>query len=74
MDLYLMYFDTVVGPRVFLSDPDPPDADRAKLLGNIMDLATKQGFFEHREAEWLFLNFYFEIPSSWARGKKETHN
>ena len=69
-----LYFHRKIGPLVFYSYPlelDVFDKNLSKQIINLMDETTSYGL-ETRSFEKLrSMNFYFEIPSDWARGNKE---
>ncbi|KKM18982.1 hypothetical protein LCGC14_1660260 [marine sediment metagenome] len=73
MQLVLMYFDTVIGPEIFFSYPDSVLERVSKKMEGFFDLDIKDNFFEVSliEENIKITNLYFEIPSSWARGKVE---
>lgn len=69
-----LYFHRKIGPLVFYSYPlelDVFDKHLSKHIINLMDETISYGL-ETRSFEKLrSMNFYFEIPSDWARGNKE---
>ena len=69
----LSYFVRRKGPLVFYAHPEGSlDEGLSIQIANIMDQAGKEGFFVHRSSIVpSSLNYYFEIPSEWARGNKE---
>ncbi|NVM36767.1 MAG: hypothetical protein HWN81_14315 [Candidatus Lokiarchaeota archaeon] len=69
----LSYFARKKGPLVFYSYPEGIlDEGLSIQIANIMDQAFKEGFFVHQSSTVSSsLNYYFEIPSEWARGNKE---
>jgi len=73
MQLVLMYFDTVMGPIVFFSHPGSVLERVSKKMEGFFDLDMRDNFFEVSliEENIKITNLYFEIPSSWARGKVE---
>ncbi len=72
--LILTYFDNLEGPIPILSSPRKIDPKIEKVIQNMMDLDLPESFFE-LEANFgektKFLNYYFELDSDWARGRKE---
>ncbi|MHA1777496.1 MAG: hypothetical protein ACTSWC_12030 [Promethearchaeota archaeon] len=73
--LILTYFNPIIGPDILYSVP--PDLEKLiteKDLGQIkrlMDTASP-GFFTHAfSASLNTANYFFMIPSDWARGKQE---
>ncbi|MDX1798329.1 MAG: hypothetical protein R3255_06745 [Candidatus Lokiarchaeia archaeon] len=68
----LSYFDRKLGPLIFYSYPEDNHDDRLPLIINIMDQAYEEGYYVHMSSIVpSSLNYYFEIPSEWARGNKE---
>ena len=41
-------------------------------IANMMDQTVSEGFFTHPFEQNISNNYYFEIPSDWARGNKDT--
>ena len=74
MHLVLTYFHQVIGPSIFLSFPDAKlEQDIINKLMRFFDLDINETFFEivliNKKKK--IINLYVEIPSEWARGKKE---
>ena len=71
--IVLSYFARKKGPLVFYAYPkEIVDEEITIQTASIMDRAFKEEFFIYRSSTLpLSLNYYFEIPSEWARGKKE---
>ena len=74
MHLALTYFHHVKGPNILLSYPEVKlEEDIIEKLIRFFDLNINETFFEivlinkHKK----IINLYFEIPSPWARGKKQ---
>ncbi len=69
----LSFFARRKGPLVFYSYPEGSLDDGLSIqIANIMVQGIKEGFFVHRSSTVpASLNYYFEIPSEWARGNKE---
>lgn len=74
MHLVLTYFHKIRGPEILVSYPDANlEIDIMDKLVRFFDLDINETFFEiilinkHKR----IINLYFEIPSEWARGKKE---
>ncbi|MFX1455336.1 MAG: hypothetical protein ACFFDB_08150 [Promethearchaeota archaeon] len=75
MHLVLSYFDGILGPSVLLSYPDEKlEENIIKKLKKFFDLDIDEPFFEIVliTKKKKIINFQFEIPSEWARGKKES--
>jgi len=68
----LTYFHRKKGPNIFYSYPDGVlnEKEKGRLL-EVMIQAAKEEFFVHQSYFLSTLNYYFEIPSEWARGNKE---
>ena len=52
----------------------PPDQVGEEISDRLYDVLTQQKgeeFFMHSFDEFKFLNYYFQIPSDWARGSRE---
>ncbi len=72
MAVAISYFHRKIGPLVWYSYPEEALNDEEKgHLADIMDQAYEEGFFMHKFGTLTSLNYYFEIPSEWARGNKE---
>ncbi len=73
MHLILTYFDTITGPTPFISLPGEISKAKSSVLEGLMDLNSGEGFFEHqnRKEKLSIANYFFEIPSKWARGSVE---
>ena len=74
MQLVVTFFHRTRGPLVFLSYPEVKlEEDIIQKLLRFFDLEIGEYFIEiiiinqHRK----IINLYFDIPSEWARGKKE---
>ncbi|MFX1574402.1 MAG: hypothetical protein ACFFB0_16805 [Promethearchaeota archaeon] len=73
MQLALLYFNSIMGPEIFFSYPDPILEKISKKILGFFDLDMTDQFFEVSlvEEDLKLTNLYFEITSCWARGKKE---
>ncbi|MBD3186095.1 hypothetical protein GF325_04625 [Candidatus Bathyarchaeota archaeon] len=70
----LSFFDMKVGPVCYIEVPENKlGADIEMVLSQIFDQTATEGFFWHSITGKYktSLNYYFEIPSEWARGYKE---
>ncbi|MHA1721214.1 MAG: hypothetical protein ACTSWX_16855 [Promethearchaeota archaeon] len=73
--LLFIYFNPIIGPDILYSVPEHieeivSEEDIAQIK-RLMDAATP-GFFTHAfSAELNTANYFFMLPSSWARGKQE---
>ena len=69
----LTFFDSKIGPLVFYSYPIRNiEEDLEEKIARIMDLFITEGFMTFSFDKYHSLNYYFEIDSTWARGRKET--
>ncbi len=74
MLLILTYFHQIKGPSVLISYPEVKlEEDIISRLLKFFDLEINETFFEIVliTKKKKIINFHFEIPSEWARGKKE---
>ncbi len=74
MHLVLTYFHQIKGPSVLMSYPNEIlEEDIINRLLKFFDLEIDETFFEIVliTKKKKIINFNFEIPSEWARGKKE---
>ncbi|MCP6719663.1 MAG: hypothetical protein KJI71_05620 [Patescibacteria group bacterium] len=72
MFVVLSYFNRKVGPLEFYSYPkNSLDRNLSVKIANIMDQQFNEGFFQHSFENLKSMNYFFEIPSDWARGEKE---
>ncbi len=72
--LNLNYFNTIQGPQIFQTYPeDGIDENTIQSVANLLNISEliKQKFFVYEGADFKTISLYFEIPSDWARGKKE---
>ncbi|NVM31307.1 MAG: tetratricopeptide repeat protein [Candidatus Helarchaeota archaeon] len=72
--LNLNFFNTIRGPQILCYFPDNIDEDQAQQIANLLNISEliKQKFFVYETSpQFKTVNYYFEIPSEWARGKKE---
>lgn len=71
--LLLSFFARRKGPSIFYSYPEMALAESEKIsIIQNMDQAYKNEFFIYQSSTVpASINYYFEIPSEWARGKKE---
>jgi hypothetical protein len=73
LGVLLSYFERKKGTLVFYAYPKTILEEVYSIqISNIMEQVSKEGFFVHRSSTVpSSLNYYFEIPSEWARGGKE---
>ena len=71
--LNLNYFNTIQGPQIFHWYPEDADDQLVQSVANLLNISEliKQKFFMYEGADFKTVSLYFEIPSEWARGKKE---
>lgn len=71
--LNLNYFNTIQGPQIFHTTPEDADENIVQSVANLLNISelVKQKFFVYEGADFKTVSLYFEIPSQWARGKKE---
>ncbi|QEE15998.1 hypothetical protein DSAG12_01826 [Promethearchaeum syntrophicum] len=73
--LLFIYFNPIIGPDILYSVPqhieDIISEDDIAQIKRLMDAATP-GFFTHAFSNELnTANYFFMLPSAWARGKQE---
>ncbi|MHA1562728.1 MAG: hypothetical protein ACTSPA_11445 [Promethearchaeota archaeon] len=73
--LLFIYFNPIIGPDILYSVPqhieDIISEEDIAQIKRLMDAATP-GFFTHAfSAELNTANYFFMLPSAWARGKQE---
>ncbi|MFX1281781.1 MAG: hypothetical protein ACFFA3_20700 [Promethearchaeota archaeon] len=72
MNIILSYFHTRIGTSVFYSFPESDlEGDMSNRLYDIMTQQKEEEFFIHTFEDLKILNYYFQIYSDWARGKRE---
>ncbi|TFG05217.1 MAG: hypothetical protein EU536_02605 [Promethearchaeota archaeon] len=71
--LNLNYFNTIQGPQIFHWAPEGADENLVQSVANLLNISEliKQKFFLYEGADFKTVSQYIEIPSEWARGKKE---
>lgn len=68
----LSYFDRKIGPTIFSNYPERGFKEsEALIVKKLMDQIISEGFFTYSFNSSYLVNYYFEIDSEWARGKKE---
>lgn len=68
----LLYFHRKAGPIIYMLYPENTlTEEQSKKLCKELEIATREGFFSRSYPDICHLSYYFEIPSDWARGKKE---
>jgi len=72
MIVILSYFHTKIGPLIFYSFPKTQlDREILERIFDVMDQPNKEDILMLSFENVKVLNYYFQIPSDWARGKKE---
>ncbi|MFX0071000.1 MAG: hypothetical protein ACFFAO_07915 [Candidatus Hermodarchaeota archaeon] len=73
MIVILSYFHVRIGPLIFFSCPKNPQLDReiSARIYEIMNQPDREEFFTQSFENLKLLNYYFQIPSNWARGGTE---
>ncbi len=67
----LSFFQRNTGPVIWDAFPnDIPEREKSNIVA-VMAHTAKEGFYIHQTSAISSLNYYFEIPSEWARGNKE---
>jgi hypothetical protein len=68
----LSYRHREMGPLVLHAFPKQELDDQLSVrVANILNQTVSKGFFTFSSEDKLFMNYYFEIPSDWARGNNE---
>ncbi|MHA1682615.1 MAG: ADP-ribosylation factor-like protein [Promethearchaeota archaeon] len=68
--LILSYFDNIIGPKVFLKEPEDLDISHLGQITELMNLYRK-GFFLHEFGGLKSANLMFNLPNKHARGGVE---
>jgi hypothetical protein len=72
MNVILSYFHTRIGTSVFYSFPKTQlDKEMSERLYDILNQRKEEELFIHSFENLKIINFYFQIISDWARGKRE---
>jgi len=73
MGIVLSYFHTKIGPIPFHTFPEDmiTEEQKSRICNDLELTSGKQGFFTRTYKDMGHFSYYFEIPSKWARGKKE---
>lgn len=68
----LSYFQKKIGPQIYYSFPEKAlDQRFSSRIRNIMDQALGEEFFIYKFEDLNSVNYFFEIDSKWARGRRE---
>ena len=73
--ILLSYFDRIIGPKVFITNPpnliEDLDEEYLNQIKSLLD-SNDEGFFTHYfSSELKTANWIFTIKSNWARGRSE---
>ncbi|MHA1145948.1 MAG: ADP-ribosylation factor family protein [Candidatus Helarchaeota archaeon] len=72
MVILLTYFHRIRGPSILCKIPEDEEvSEQDKEVSRLLDFAGNKKFFIHSFDNFKTANYYFEVPSEWARGKKE---
>ena len=72
LTITLSYFHRKVGPLVYYNYPEENLSESEKTtVADIMDQANEEGFYTYSLENLYTMNYYFEVYSKKARGKKE---
>ncbi|MHA1786294.1 MAG: ADP-ribosylation factor family protein [Candidatus Helarchaeota archaeon] len=72
MPIIFSFFHPIKGPsQMFIIPEDEAQKDGYREITKLLDFVEKKGFFVHSFENFKTANYYFEIPSDWARGKRE---
>jgi len=74
MNVILSYFHTRIGTSIFYSFPKEKAQLGKEMSDRLYDIMTQQNeqeLFIHSFENLKIINFYFQIISEWARGKRE---
>lgn len=68
----LYFFQRKMGPTLFYSYPEENiNNSEIEKIGDTMSHVKEEGYFSYQSSSLSTLSYYFEIPSDFARGKKE---
>ncbi|MFX1512581.1 MAG: ADP-ribosylation factor family protein [Promethearchaeota archaeon] len=67
----LSYFHTHRGPTILHALPDGLNEGIIEDICRTLDFLEETGFFVQHKGNYKTANWYFEIPSKWARGKED---
>ena len=67
----LSYFHPVFGPTVILEAPKIFSKKQTDNAAKLIDTSFENGYFIYKFADLISTNYFFEVPSPWARGNKE---
>ncbi len=68
----LSFFHPKEGPKVvFLFPQQAISGEIQARIAEIMDKTYEEGFYTHSFYNYVSIDFFFQLPSAWARGSKE---
>lgn len=67
----LSYFHRSYGPKVLIEAPQIFSDSQTEHIAKLIDGSFEKGFFIHKFPDMLSTNYFFEVPSPWARGNRE---
>jgi small GTP-binding protein len=76
--ILLSYFDVIIGPNAYRAVPLIEDdsneltPEKLKEASKLMDDFDEEGFYTFGFKDFESANYFFKIPSPWARGQQET--
>jgi small GTP-binding protein len=70
--IILSFFHQISGPKILIENPKVFSEKQTSNVARLIDSAFEKGFFIHKFPDMLSANYFFEVPSSWARGRRET--
>ena len=71
-NIILSYFHTRIGTDIFYTFPETQvDNEISDRLYDVMTQQKDEEFFTHAVGNLRLLNYYFQVHSDWARGKRE---
>lgn len=71
LSIILSHFHQISGPRILIENPKVFSDKQTYNVARLIDSAFEKGFFIHKFPDLLSANYFFEVPSPWARGSRE---
>jgi len=69
--IVLSYFNKIYGPEILIEMPKLFSDTQTAHVAKLIDSSFEKGFFVHKFPDMLTANYFFEVPSAWARGTRE---
>ena len=69
--IVLSYFNGTYGPKILIETPKIFSDTQTAHVAKLIDSAFEKGFFIHKFPDMFSTNYFFEVPSPWARGNRE---